>query len=658
MKRILRFFGLLCLLLVLASCAIASQLAKDPFAQTKEAAHSVGEALVSENGGSSAASIAILYKGSIIYSEGFGLRDMEQKLGVDEQTRFNIGSISKIFTAASVLLLQEDGLLDLDDKVCHLLPAFALLDERYKDITVRMLLNHTSGLQGTNMLGAFTAAPNDEYIDQTLETLAQTSLKSDPGVFAPYCNDGFTVAQALVEHLSGLFFADFLQQRIFGKLGMRDSSVGFAADEQNMAYGYNGRTTRLPVEYLNIVGSGGITSTAEDLCRFALALSTEELFNESSLAEYLADQKPYYTQQSTFSRLLTYGLGWDFVSWEPYQSQGVQVLGKTGGTFQYSTILYALPQTQSAVVVLASGQMDHIGSTLPIVDAFLKESGQMPDSSSESKQSSEAQALPFGIEAYSGYYAGGLGLVKLSFNQQDSTLLLETYDGDSFVEASTSTHIGNGIFEDQKGVLNAFETLFDVPCLLNLQRPFNNASIALTRLEQEVLPVDHDFVEGMYLPLNFMKSDLYFPMFNLLFVEEMPSYLLLDGVAYLIVNERRTAMVIPVLRDQAEPSIDEHGHLVISAYQCISASDIPLLEAGESIVVEGDMQTVYRRIGEQGTFECKVPEGGRIIVIAPDFSEMEDSLQISAAHMAADVPGSYVAFMADKPAVFQPSFSK
>ena len=68
--------------------------------------------------------------------------------------------------------------------------------------------------------------------------------------------------------------------------------------------------------------------------------------------------------------MLSSGLGWDFVSWETYQSQGIQVLGKTGGTLEYSTMIFFLPQSQSAVVLLSAGHLDPIGTTLPIVDAL------------------------------------------------------------------------------------------------------------------------------------------------------------------------------------------------------------------------------------------------------------------------------------------------
>ena len=106
----------------------------------------------------SSATVAIMVDGKIVYAEGFGLRDRAKNLQVETDTQFNIGSVSKIFTAASVLILEQEGKLSLDKPVTDYIPDFTMNDERYKDITVRMLLNHTSGLPGTNDKDGFTAA--------------------------------------------------------------------------------------------------------------------------------------------------------------------------------------------------------------------------------------------------------------------------------------------------------------------------------------------------------------------------------------------------------------------------------------------------------------------------------------------------------------------
>ena len=88
-----------------------------------------------------------------------------------------------------------------------------MIDERHKDITVRMLLNHTSGLPGTNMNETFSSEKADDYPEQTMQELSKASLKHEPGAFSPYCNDGFTVAQLVIEQILEFHITVF-QERI------------------------------------------------------------------------------------------------------------------------------------------------------------------------------------------------------------------------------------------------------------------------------------------------------------------------------------------------------------------------------------------------------------------------------------------------------------
>ncbi len=656
MKRIVRICVVGILLVTLVACSVTRPLQGDPFTQTKEIAQSIGATLVSGPGDVSAVSIAIMHEGRLIYSEGFGKRDIHLNLSVDAHTRFNIGSISKICTATSLLMLQEDGLLSLDDRVADLLPSFTMSDQRYKDITVRMLVSHTSGMPGTNMRDAFSAQSSGEFLQQSMEEFSRSTLKHEPGAFSPYCNDGFTVAQVLVEHLSGLSFSQFLEQRIFQPLGMANSSVGFHLQEENMAHAYIDRITPLPKEYVNLVASGGITSTAEDLVRYSEMLYSPNLLTKASLDEFLIEQNPLFAQDSTFDRLLCYGLGWDFTFWEPYHSEGVQVLGKTGGTLEYSTMIFVLPQTRSTVVLLSSGHLEPIGTVLPIVDTLLKETSQFPSQVKSKKTQRVAEnTLPSDIETYSGYYGSGAGLFRLDFSKGDSALVFENYDGCAFVETNKARHIGNGIFENQQGSWYACETLLGFKSLMELRKPYNQAQIAMTRLDEELPVIKHEFTRGTFLPVNLTLHDLYFPVYTTVLIEELPSYLLLDDVVYAITDTKQTSMILPALRDQSPPRLEEDGLLVVGPYICIDTSEIQDLLPDERIAVGDTTTTIWRRIAAQGTFSCTIPEGGRIVVLGPDLADLEDTLFSAKDHIEMDIFGSYVAFMAADPKVFEPT---
>lgn len=130
---------------------------------------------------------------------------------------YGIGSSSKIYTTVAVMQLAEDGKLSLDAPVTRYLKDFKMADSRYKDITVRMLLNHSSGLMGSTLDSALLFDDSDpSSTDLLLERLASQRLKADPGAYSVYCNDGFTLAELVVEAVSGMDFMDYVDRYILG----------------------------------------------------------------------------------------------------------------------------------------------------------------------------------------------------------------------------------------------------------------------------------------------------------------------------------------------------------------------------------------------------------------------------------------------------------
>ena len=250
------FFFLFVLLFVVVQSFAWTEAAADK-ALYEDAIHTARREIwkTLSSGKASSATIAFMDDGKIVYSEGFGMRDRENALPVERNTQFNIGSISKIFTAAAILLLVDDGRVELDKPVTTYLPDFTTQDERYKDITVRMLLNHTSGFPGTNGKDGFGSKKNPNYVSETLSYLAADGLKHTPGEISVYCNDGFTVAEAVIEAASGMSYADFLMKRIFKPMKMRNSSCFFKDGNTNIALVYNPETgLAMPVEYVSVMG--------------------------------------------------------------------------------------------------------------------------------------------------------------------------------------------------------------------------------------------------------------------------------------------------------------------------------------------------------------------------------------------------------------------
>ncbi|MDD5629627.1 MAG: serine hydrolase, partial [Elusimicrobia bacterium] len=240
------------------------------------------------SGRCASATAAIMADGKVVYSEGFAMADRERAVPVDRDTRFNMGSISKVYVAAAIMLLVDDGKVALDQPVTEYLPDFKMADERYQKITVRMLLNHTSGLPGTQAANSVAFAYHEKFRQETLATLAQAHLKHEPGARAVYCNDGFTLAEMIVERRSGQKYPEFLAQRVFKPLGLERTgvSVGDLRGQPAALY-YDPQTGKPhPLESLSLLGAGGLSATSEDLCRFAEVFQPgTRLFRDASLAE-------------------------------------------------------------------------------------------------------------------------------------------------------------------------------------------------------------------------------------------------------------------------------------------------------------------------------------------------------------------------------------
>src|SRR5690606_5111880 len=122
-----------------------------------------------------------------------------------------IGSVSKMIVAAATMQLVDAKLVDLDEPLTTYINDFKMADERYRQITPRMLLNHSSGLYGTHYENSMLFDDNDtQSHDELLRKLRSEHLKSDPGAYSVYCNDGFTLLEILVERVSGMSYTDYL----------------------------------------------------------------------------------------------------------------------------------------------------------------------------------------------------------------------------------------------------------------------------------------------------------------------------------------------------------------------------------------------------------------------------------------------------------------
>lgn len=223
-------------------------------------------------------SIGIMKNGNVIYSKAFGLASLEYQIPNTEETIFNIGSVSKQFTAMGIVLLQERGLLSIDDDIHKYLPD---MPDFGHTITIRQMLHHTSGMRSFHALLGLAGWRNGD--PRTNEDLYRFMLKQKDLNFVPgdeymYCNTGYMLMVNIIENITHEKFPQWMATNVFAPLGMKDTYVEDRYDRivPNNATSYHNSDEGFfrAVEYWGYVGSGNVHSTTADLLIWLQNFST------------------------------------------------------------------------------------------------------------------------------------------------------------------------------------------------------------------------------------------------------------------------------------------------------------------------------------------------------------------------------------------------
>ncbi|WP_217581032.1 serine hydrolase [Lysinibacillus sp. GbtcB16] len=397
---------------------------------------------------------ALIDNGKVILSGQTGKNDMEGKQPLTKNTLYGIGSVSKIYTTAAVMKLVDEGKVDLDVPVVHYIPDFQMKDERYKRITPRMLLNHSSGLQGTGYGNSFLFDDNDTYAhDNLLRQLSNQSLKADPGAFSVYCNDGFTLAEIMVEKVSGMSFTEFIHQQFTEPLKLNHTKTPQNTGKNDKFAGlyfptYEGQ---LPAESVNVIGTGGISSTAEDMVRFSQIFMGQGKGILSDKAVKAMEQEEYKKGMwpGDGDNIINYGLGWDSVKLYPFSEYGIKGLAKGGDTGLQHASLVVLPEQKMAVAVLSSGGSSSTNQLMAteILLAALKEKGVIKDIKPNKSFGKPVKAkMPEDIAKKTGFYGNSFSHFNIEITKNGELLLpgnseekyVYTADGSFIHETGTS----------------------------------------------------------------------------------------------------------------------------------------------------------------------------------------------------------------------------
>ena len=319
-----------------------------------------------DNKDSPGAAVAVVQNGTIVYKKGYGMANLEYDIPNSPSTVFHIASVSKQFTAFSILLLEKAGKLSLDDDIRKYIPE---VPDFGKTITLRHLATHTSGLRDQWNLLAMAGWRLDDVItkEQVLKLVSkQKALNFNPGEEFVYCNTGFTLLAEVVARVSGQSFAEFTQANIFSPLKMK--STLFYDDHEkivkNRAYSYhesNGYKKSV-LSYAN-VGATSLFTTAEDLSLWAVNFGNP-VVGDSTLIRKL-NTLAVLNNGKTFGGALGQFVG---------KYKDLNEIQHGGADAGYRSFLTRFPDEKFSVVVLSnvaefnSGDMAH-----KVVDIYLKD---------------------------------------------------------------------------------------------------------------------------------------------------------------------------------------------------------------------------------------------------------------------------------------------
>lgn len=297
-----------------------------------------------------ASGIAVLVSkdGKVIYRNGFGYGDIEKKQRIKPDTKFRIGSITKQFTAAAILKLQEEGNISVTDKLSKFLPEFPRADE----VTIHHLLTHTSGIH------SYTGKP--EFISKVTSTISEEDLiaffKNDPYDFNPgekwlYNNSGYFLLGHIIGKISGKPYDEYLKKTFFEPLNMTNTGIHTATLKlQNEAKGYTRENDKyVPAPNWDMSwagGAGAIYSTVEDLHKWNEALYNGKVLQEKSLKAGLT---PVVLNNGEKPDNATYGYGWALNNY-----RGQDIIEHGGGLHGFISQLARYPEENITVVLLTN----------------------------------------------------------------------------------------------------------------------------------------------------------------------------------------------------------------------------------------------------------------------------------------------------------------
>ncbi len=353
------------LLLTIATAPLAAQ---SPVVQSEAAVIAAARAFVLDTMAqlrAPGASITVICDGVMIWSEGFGYADLEQRVPVTPLTRFRVGSVSKPLTSIALGLLLEEGKLDLDAPIQRYLPDFP---EKRWPVTTRQLAGHLAGIRHYRD-GEMTITRHYDTVHDGLAIFADDTLLFEPGSRYAYSSYGWNLISAVIEAASGEPFLPYMARRVFGPAGMtrtvaefNDSLIPFRSRFYVHADSAAPATNAPYIDNSYKWAGGGFLSTTEDLARFGRKLLEGKLLRPATRDLLWASQR---TVEGTAT---SYGLGWR----SGVDASGRRWVGHTGGSIGGTANLLIYPEQHLIIAVLVNSDRTFISAAPRIAGLFMQ----------------------------------------------------------------------------------------------------------------------------------------------------------------------------------------------------------------------------------------------------------------------------------------------
>ena len=371
---------------------IALEAAIDSFIQAVMTAHDVP-----------GVTAAVVRDGEVVYSKAFGVESIDTGAALSPQHLFHFASVSKPFVATAVMQLVEAGKIDLDARVTIYLPYFKLADAGYEEITIRQMLNHTSGMPDVNDYEWDNPQTGDEEAERYVRALADEKMIGPPGGQTVYSNRAFDTLGDVIAKVSGQSFEDYMNEHILDPLGMAESTFFYPATNEDLRtvghvwnlgpvvsehYPYNRR--HAPSSTLN--------SSVHEMTRWALAnLDRGQLDGRRILEDSSYDElwKPSAEMGSS-----EVGLSW-FIG----EFDGVRTISHGGGDTGFSSYFLLMPEKNIGFILASNYDRSPMGQLRDGLSAILL--GNEPDK----------PLRPIGYDFVRVYFEQGLDEAKAYYRQ-------------------------------------------------------------------------------------------------------------------------------------------------------------------------------------------------------------------------------------------------